>query len=117
MKEFVIVMKALTDPVRIKMIKILEAREMCVCEVQAALNIPQPTVSKHLKALEGAGLVASRRDGLWVNYFLPPEPENIYAAQLLADLSDWFADHPEVGMLKKVLPTIDREQICGKSQR
>ena len=115
MKEFVGVMKALADPVRVKMIKMLEAREMCVCEVQAALGIPQPTVSKHLKVLEGAGLVASRRDGLWVNYFLPVEPESAYAAQLLADVSQWFGDHQEVRALKKILPRIDREQVCRKN--
>ena len=116
MKEFVSVVKALADPVRIKIVKMLETREMCVCEVQAALEIPQPTVSKHLKVLEGAGLVASRRDGLWINYFLPAEPESIYAAQLLTDLGNWFGNHQEVRKLVKILPDIDRVQVCGKKQ-
>ena len=115
MKEFVGVMKALADPVRIKIIKMLETREMCVCEVQAALEIPQPTVSKHLKVLEGAGLVASRREGLWINYYLPAEPGSIYAAQILTDLRDWFGNNQEVRKLRKILPDIDRVQVCEKN--
>jgi len=117
MKDFVAVMKALADPARIKIVKMLETREMCVCEVQAALDIPQPTVSKHLKVLEGAGLVASRREGLWINYYLPAEPGSIYAAQLLTDLRNWFGNHQEVRMLCKILPGISREQVCGKNLR
>jgi ArsR family transcriptional regulator len=58
MNEFIKVMKALSDPNRVKLLKLLQKREMCVCEIQAALGISQPTVSKHLKILEGAGLEA-----------------------------------------------------------
>ena len=43
---------------------------MCVCELQAALGIAQPTVSSHLKVLEEAGLVESAKEGQWVNYSL-----------------------------------------------
>ena len=54
MKNFIKVMKALSDPNRIKIIKILQHKMMCVCELRAALEIAQPTVSKHLKILEEA---------------------------------------------------------------
>lgn len=70
MKEFIKVMRALSDPNRVKLIKMLQKRTMCVCEVQAALAISQPTASQHLKILEGAGLVGRRKEGLWVNYSL-----------------------------------------------
>ena len=70
MKSFVKVMKALSDPNRVKIIKLLQQKSMCVCELQAALKLAQPTVSKHLKILEEAGLVDYRKEGLWVNYFL-----------------------------------------------
>ena len=67
MKELIRVMKALSDPNRVKILKLLQHRPgMCVCEIQALLEIAQPTVSKHLKALEDAGLVDHRKDGLWV---------------------------------------------------
>ena len=43
---------------------------MCVCELQGALQIAQPSVSKHLKLLGEAGLVDYKKEGLWVNYYL-----------------------------------------------
>jgi ArsR family transcriptional regulator len=70
MKDFLRVMKALSDPNRVKIVKMLQHRSMCVCEMQAALDIAQPSVSKHLKILEEAGLVVSQKDGMWVNYYL-----------------------------------------------
>ena len=70
MKAFIKVMKALSDPNRVKIIKLLQQRMMCVCELQASLRVAQPTVSKHLKILEEAGLVSFRKDGLWANYGL-----------------------------------------------
>ena len=77
MKEFIKVMKALSDPNRVKLLKLIQQREMCVCEIQAALEIAQPTVSKHLKVLEDAGLVEPRK-GRPLGELLPerrrPEP-------------------------------------------
>jgi len=67
MKDFIKVMKALSDPNRVKILKMLQHKVMCVCELTAALNLAQPTVSSHLKLLEEAGLAHSRREGLWVN--------------------------------------------------
>ena len=55
MKSFLKVMKALSDPNRVKIIKLLQQKMMCVCELRGALQIAQPTVSKHLKILEEAG--------------------------------------------------------------
>jgi len=49
---------------------------MCVCEVMIALNLTQPTASHHLKILENAGLVKSRKEGKWVYYRLK-DPEII----------------------------------------
>ena len=70
MKAFIKVMKALSDPNRVKILKLLQHKKMCVCELQGVLGISQPTVSKHLKVLEEAGLVTYKEDGLWVNYSL-----------------------------------------------
>jgi DNA-binding transcriptional ArsR family regulator len=61
-------LKALADANRVKIVKLLQHRTMCVCELQGALGLAHPTVSKHLKILEEAGLVVSSKDGLWVNY-------------------------------------------------
>ena len=60
--------KALADETRIRILKLLEVREMCVCEVMVALNLTQPTASHHLGILENAGLVKNRKEGKWVFY-------------------------------------------------
>jgi ArsR family transcriptional regulator len=62
--------KALSDGTRLRMIRLLGVRDMCVCEMIAALGLTQPTASHHLKILEGAGVVEGRKEGKWVFYGL-----------------------------------------------
>jgi ArsR family transcriptional regulator len=70
------VFKALADPTRLRILALLSRGETCVCDIQAALRIPQPKTSRHLAYLRNAGLVSDRRDGLWVHYKLatPADP-------------------------------------------
>ncbi len=112
MKEFIKVMKALSDPNRVKLIKMLQKRTMCVCEIQAALGIAQPTVSKHLKILEDAGLVGREKEGLWVNYSLTDGSRSPYAASLLGNLRHWLADDPGIRDLLEKSDAIRREDLC-----
>lgn len=114
MKAFVRVMKALSDPNRIAIIKMLQHKDMCVCELQAALKIAQPTVSKHLKVLEDANLVTSRKDGMWVNYQLTDGSSSPYVASLLGNLRHWLEDDPRITDLLERLPSIRREDVCKK---
>lgn len=114
MKEFVKVMKALSDPNRVKILKMLQLKSLCVCEMQAALGIAQPTVSNHLKVLEDAGLVSYRKSGLWVNYAVSDGSGSPYAATLLGSLKHWLQEDPEIARLLKNLPEIDREFICRR---
>ena len=114
MRQFIKVAKALSDRSRVKIVKMLQHRSMCVCEIQAALELAQPTVSKHLKILEEAGLVTYSKSGLWVNYSLGDGKSNPYAATLLGNLKHWLESDPEVIDLTQRLPGIDREQICKR---
>jgi ArsR family transcriptional regulator len=92
-------MKALSDANRIKLLKLLQKREMCVCEIQAALVIAQPTVSKHLKSLDDAGLVKRKKQGVWVHCSLSDGERSPYAASLLGYLRHWLEDDPEIRSL------------------
>lgn len=106
-------MKALSDPNRVKIIKMLEQREMCVCELTAALGLAQPTVSKHLKLLEDAEMVESRKDGSWVNYSLDGKGGAPYAQVMLKQMQSWLNDEKEVAELILQLPVFDRERITA----
>ena len=112
MKEFIKVMKAMSDPNRVKLLKLLQKREMCVCEIRASLKIAQPTVSKHLKSLENAGLVGRKKDGLWVNYSLSDGGRSPYAASLLGNLRHWLTDDPEIRDLLEKSDDVRREDVC-----
>jgi ArsR family transcriptional regulator len=113
MDVFIKVAKALSDPNRVKIVKILQHKTMCVCELTTALGLAQPTVSKHLKMLENAGLVQFKKDEKWVNYFLADGKESPFAASLLGNLKHWLEDDPEIARLIEQLPKIDRGVICA----
>src|SRR5437764_11177152 len=66
--------KALSDPARVAIInRLAAADEVCVCDLNAVLELSQPTVSHHLRVLREAGLVESSRRGTWAFYRLVPE--------------------------------------------
>lgn len=113
MRTFIRVMKALSDPNRVKMVKLLQHKEMCVCEIQKALGLAQSTASKHLKILEEAGLITFYKDGLWVNYSLADGSDSPYAASLLGSLKHWLDEDPGLAAIVEDLPNIRREDICG----
>ncbi len=89
MRELVKIFKALSDETRIRLLKLLQQRELCVCELMQALDMTQSRVSRNLGILKEAGLVKDRRDGLWVHYSLDEKSFNEYAEPLLELLKTW----------------------------
>jgi DNA-binding transcriptional ArsR family regulator len=77
-RDFVALAKALSDPTRVRILRMLQAGELCVCYLTAGLSLSQSSTSKHLAVLRNAGLVADRRDGQWVYYRLETEAINAY---------------------------------------
>ena len=115
MKEFIKVMKALSDPARVRILKMLQCKTMCVCEIQTALDKAQSTTSKHLKILEDAGLISYQKDGLWVNYQISDGSQSPYAASLIGNLRHWLNDDPEIKKITTRLPGIDRKDILKRN--
>lgn len=70
MNELVAIFKALSDETRLRIIKLLDQGELCVCDITAALDMVQPKVSFHLSTLKEAGLIKDRKQGKWVHYSL-----------------------------------------------
>jgi ArsR family transcriptional regulator, arsenate/arsenite/antimonite-responsive transcriptional repressor len=60
--------KALSDETRLRILKLLEGGELCVCDVVAALDMIQPQVSFHLRVLKKAALLKGRKQGKWMHY-------------------------------------------------
>ena len=115
MKEFIKVMKALSDPARVKIMKMLQHKTMCVCEIQTALDKAQSTTSKHLKILEDAGLITYQKNGLWVNYKLADGTQSPFAASLISHLHHWLEDDSDIRDLVRLLPGIDRNVILNRN--
>lgn len=65
-------LKAVGEPTRLRLLNLLRQGSICVCDLQAVLKIPQPTISRHLAALRHAGLVQYVRNGTRVVYSLAP---------------------------------------------
>lgn len=63
-------LKGLSDPTRLRIIRLLEHGELCVCDLMAGLDLPQSTVSRHMSFLKNADWVRSKRAGKWIYYRL-----------------------------------------------
>ncbi len=96
LRDYETVLKAAADPTRVRILKILEGGEMCVCQVIAILSLGQSTVSKHLFLLRGAGLIKDRRDRKWVYYSLDRRTDSPFAGRMLRNLQGWLNDDPVI---------------------
>lgn len=116
MRDLELVLKAAGDPTRTRILKLLEAGGLCVCQVQVVLGLAPSTVSKHLSILKNAGLVEDRRDGKWIQYALVSGERNPYARPLLALLRGPLDRDPAVVADRKRLREIRKiplVEICS----
>lgn len=95
-EQFEMVAKATGDASRVRILKMLEAGELCVCQITAVLDLSPATVSKHLSVLKMAGLIFQRKAGRWVHYRLADRAVNPYALSLLALVGETMDDDPQV---------------------
>lgn len=113
-------MRAAGDATRTRILKMLQNRELCVCQIMAVLNMSSSTVSRHLSILRMAGLVRDRKEGRWVYYSWEDAERNIYASAILAGLSEWLEEDPQMTadrvQLMRVLET-PLEELCIEAGR
>ena len=106
--------KALADANRLRIIRLLMDRPRCVCELQKALAITQPSVSNHLRILEEAGLVNKKRSGQFIEYYLvPPNDHTDQQAALMGHLIPWLQIDPELAAFSEQVTNIDRQDLCS----
>jgi ArsR family transcriptional regulator, arsenate/arsenite/antimonite-responsive transcriptional repressor len=114
MRAFVKAAKAVAEPSRLLALKMLQARgSLCVCQIQPALGLAQPTVSKHLKVLEEAGFIRGHKRGLWVHYALNPEPTPLVAGFLDLVARSLDKDPDLARALFAIGPPRDPASGCG----
>jgi len=87
--------KAFSDRTRLRILNLLRGGELCVCDLVRVIGAPQPKVSRHLAYLRRAGLVKSRKDGLWAYYKLSPAT-GAFHRKLIECLGCCFNDVPEL---------------------
>jgi len=115
MKDLEIALKALADKNRLRIVKLLQHKKMCVCELSDIIGITQPSVSRHLNKLKSAGLIGTNKDGLWTNYYLK-EADTIYGRILMSNIKEWLnSDNIIIKDLKKA-KTTDRSQLCTQTK-
>lgn len=113
---FETVAKAVADPSRTRILKLLENGELCVCQITAVLNLAPATISKHLSTLKTAGLLQQRRDGKWIYYRLADRQFNEYALAFLEQLRHTLDTDPTVIADKRALAVVAAmplETVCG----
>jgi ArsR family transcriptional regulator len=104
--------KALSDETRLRILKMLEAKPLCVCEIQHVLKGSQPNVSHHLKTLYEAGLVDSQRDGLWIAYRIVDKPETPLHAAALSLLRRSLKSDERVRKDRIAVKSVNRLEIA-----
>ena len=91
MKRETSIFKALSDQTRLRILKLLLKKELCVCEIEEALNLSQSKVSRHLTVLRSVGLVEDRREGLWIFYSLF-KPQNDFEKSIVQIIKNALSD-------------------------
>jgi len=114
MRELIKVLKAVSDKNRMRILKMLGQKKMCVCEMAAVLGITQPSVSKHLSILKNAGLIEDERNLQWIDYSLCKEKINKYTPVLQSNIRNWLNSDPIIKQDLKKMKTLSREELCKK---
>jgi ArsR family transcriptional regulator len=104
--------KALSDKNRLRILKLLQVRSLCVCEITEILGFSTPTVSNHLSVLVDSGFLRSEKDGRWVHYHLVQNPGSSEVASLLPLLQFWLSDDAQIKADRAKLKTVCKAGLC-----
>jgi ArsR family transcriptional regulator len=102
--------RALADPTRLRIINLIGDQEVCVCFFVEILKTNQPKISRHLAYLRRAGIVAARREGIWMHYRIST-PNDEHAAKVLSAVREWLVNDPAKQQDRKRL-----DKICCAPQ-
>jgi ArsR family transcriptional regulator len=112
MEELLRVFKALSVETRLRIIKLLEQGELCVCDITAALDMVQPKVSFHLSSLKEAGFINDRKQGKWVHYSL--NEKDMFRRMLILSACERMQDNVITGDRKRLNAFLRNKAAGGK---
>ncbi|MBI5741341.1 MAG: metalloregulator ArsR/SmtB family transcription factor [Nitrospirae bacterium] len=114
MKDLLNIFKALSDETRLKMLKIFEKGEICVCDLVSVLDMSQPKISFHLNVLKEAGLIKDRKQGKWVHYSI--NDSDMFRRFLVLSVMEKIKDKAvkeHLSRLEKVREMKNKEKCCN----
>ena len=115
MRYLVKIFKALSDTNRIRILKMLQVRPLCVCEVSDVLGLANSTVSKHLSILKDTDFITDRKENKWVIYSLNRTTLENYVRDIIPLIQEWLPNDSTVRRdVEKVL-YVDRNIVCSES--
>ncbi|RMH54908.1 MAG: ArsR family transcriptional regulator [Candidatus Hydrogenedentota bacterium] len=115
--KFVACAKAIADPTRLRIFRLIAEQELCVCQVIEVIGLAPSTISKHLAILLGAGLVLSRKRGRWIYYRRAGDATARSLVRLIKkELDKEKRVEADLRKLKQVL-SIDPEILCRRQAR
>lgn len=123
MQELLKIFKALSDETRLRILKLLEQGELCVCDIVAALDMIQPKISFHLSVLKDAGLIRDRKQGKWIHYRIDDSDmfkrflvlsvlEKVSEDEMVKDRLDRFLKNK--GMKAEIVPINAKNRCCSR---
>ncbi len=108
MKDLLNIFKALSDETRLRILKLLEHGELCVCDLVAAIDTIQPKISFHLSTLREAGLIVDRKDGKWIQYRL--NDSDIFRRYLIISILERIDDEVVQSDKKRLFDFLKKKQ-------
>lgn len=103
MDQMVETFKALSDMNRLQILEMLSCGEMCACDIVDGLNLSQPTISHHMKILQGAGIITSEKRGKWMFYSINQEK----AGEILSSIKHLMSDKEDC-----ICKSIEKKNCC-----
>jgi ArsR family transcriptional regulator, arsenate/arsenite/antimonite-responsive transcriptional repressor len=107
---------ALADPTRLRLLNLMNGREVCVCYFVEILKQPQPKISRHLAYMRRAGIVSARREGKWMHYRISESKDQTLIAILdaaLKAISESKEMKADVAILGRACCAPERFQLAG----
>ena len=113
MEKLVNIFKALGDKNRMRIVKMLQHKPLCVCEITAILQLAPSTVSKHLSILKNSEIIGSVKDGKWVECHLRPNRKNVFLSGILPLITYWINDDEQIKNDRQKLEATNRDDLCN----